>query len=77
MMSGISRNTKQEKAFREMLKQTFMDYKDLYEHNDYDETITHDLNLLEDVAIQVFGWTTKQIEINENRWRKEWKRENE
>lgn len=77
MMSGIAKNTKQEKAFREMLKQAYMDYKDVCEYGINESEYAHDLNLLEDVAIQVFGWTPKQIEINENRWRKEWKREND
>lgn len=78
MMSGITKNTKQEKAFRKMLKQAYMDYKDNQaSHYRYGDRPIDNLLTLEEVAEQVFGWTPKQIEINENRWRKEWKREND
>lgn len=77
MMSGTMKNTKQEIEFRKMLKQAYFDYRDSQKCQCHEDTYCHDLNLLEDVARQVFGWTDQRIEKYETRLYHEYRKENE
>lgn len=61
----------------EMLKEAYFDYKNAQEKQCHEDSFCHDLCLLEEVGRTLFGWTDETIETLENRFRVEWKKENE
>lgn len=73
--------TKEEKKFRAEFKKQYLYYQECYHEwgaiDDDTKRESSKLFVYEDIAKNVFGFSDKQIEINEDRWRKEWKKENE
>lgn len=58
--------TKIEKTFRKEMKEAYINYKEGCGYHDY--------ALMVELGQKLFGWSDRQIEINETRWRKEWNR---
>lgn len=67
---------KEEKKFRAEFKKQFFAYQECYHEwgalDDDTKRESRNLSVYEDIAKNVFGFSDKQIEINEDRWRKEW-----
>jgi len=72
--------TKVEKLFRIEFKKQYFTYRECYHEwgalDDDTKREGRTLSVYEDIAQNVFGWTEKQVELNEDRWRKEWHKKN-
>ena len=72
---------KEEKLFRAEFKKQYFAYQECYNEwgalDDDTKRESRNLQVYEDIAKNVFGFSDKQVEINEDRWRKEWRNKNE
>ena len=64
--------TKAEREFRKIMKDKFFDWQDASDE-DYRAICCSNYCVCEEIARKAFGWTDKQVEINESRWRKEYR----
>lgn len=67
---------KKEKLFREIMKQKYFEWQDAND-SEYRAVCCSNYCVCEDIAKEVFGWTDHQVEVNEDRWRKQWRIQNE